>query len=225
MSQPDIRFKSDRIDAYLREHLAPDENVLWVCDKASTRLSNKLLHWFGLTMYLAVITIDLVLKFNSYEGLISFGYLSAPWLAAAGIFAVYGALSRYHFAYAITDDRIFVLNTFLFTVHRCIWPREIQLVAIQDAHKEKATIFLFYYSLFAWGFVHAIRDLIPHNKLSGIRNPNVPANLIRAHLLNKTTPARAELLSKPENCAGQTSKPPETEEEKAARQGLFRTWG
>ncbi len=95
---------------------------------------------------------------------------------------VYAVMNRDAFSYAITNRRIFVLNSVPFITHAVIEPHEIQHVSVSE-RKGKGTVYLFYYSLFASTFTHVQRQLLPTNKLSNIRDPHRAASLIREYLL------------------------------------------
>ena len=229
MSQPEIRFKSDRIDAYLREHLAPDEKVLWVAEKCRATADVKTLYVLLLIFALicwSMITLTPISQvfLATWRSLSLFSILSLmiviAWLWESMVF-IWCALRANRFAYAVTDCRLIILNDFFPYTIRSVPPEEIEYVVVQTIDGNEGNIFLrpFVYTL----RLHLFGSVMPR-KIMNASDIHIVAKHLNALLAQKQKNiAQQEKIAQQEQ--SETSKPPETEEEKAARQGLFRTWG
>ena len=229
VSQPEIRFKSDRIDAYLREHLAPDENVLWVAEKCRATADVKTLYVLLLIFALigwSIITLTPMSQIflATWRSLSLFSILSLmiaiAWLWH-GVVWIWCVLRANRFAYAVTDCRLIILNDFFPYTIRSVPPDEIEYVVVQTIDGNEGSIFL---RPFVYTFrLHLFGSVMPR-KIMNASDIHTAAKHLNALLAQKQkNVAQEEQIAQSEQ--SETSKPPETEEEKAARQGLFRTWG
>ncbi|MDF1679368.1 hypothetical protein [Ponticaulis sp.] len=229
MSQPEIRFKSDRIDAYLREHLAPDENVLWVAEKCRATADVKTLYVLLLIFVLigwSMITLTPMSQIflASWRSLSLFSILALmiaiAWLWH-GVVSIWCVVRANRFAYAVTDARLIILNDFFPHMVRSVPPDEIEYVVVQVIDGNQGSIFL---RPFVYTFrLHLSGSVMPR-KIMNASDIHIAAKHLNALLAQKQKNiAQREKIAQQEQ--SEASKPPETEEEKAARQGLFRTWG
>lgn len=229
MSQPEIRFKSDRIDAYLREHLAPDENVLWVAEKCRATADVKTLYVLLLIFALigwSIITLTPMSQIflATWRSLSLFSILSLmiaiAWLWH-GVVWIWCVLRANRFAYAVTDCRLIILNDFFPHTIRSVPPDEIEYVVVQTIDGNEGNIFLRPFDYTLW--LHLSGSVMPR-KIMNASDIYTAAKHLNALLAQKQkNVAQQEEIAQHEQ--SEASKPPETEEEKAARQGLFRTWG
>ena len=231
MSQPEIRFKSDRIDAYLREHLAPDENVLWVAEKCRATADMKTLYALHLIFVLvgwsmiALTPISQVFlaMWRSLSLFSVFALMIAiAWLSGS-IVSIWCVLRANRFAYAVTDRRLIILNDFFPYTIRSVPPDEIEYVVVQTIDGNEGSIFLRPFGIIFLDMRRLWRRLMPR-KVMNASDIHTAAKHLNTLLAQKQkNVAQHEQIARSEQ--GETSKPPETEEEKAARQGHFRTWG
>ncbi|HBH88901.1 MAG TPA: hypothetical protein DDZ43_14140 [Hyphomonadaceae bacterium] len=231
MSQPEIRFKSDRIDAYLREHLAPDENVLWVAEKCRATAEMKTLYALHLIFVLfgwSMIALTPISQtfLAMWQSLSLFSVIALMiaivWLLESTV-SIWCILRTNRFAYAVTDRRLIILNDFFPHTIRSVPPDEIEYVAVQTIDGNKGSIFLRPFGIIFHDMPRLLRRLMPR-KIMNASDIHTAVKHLNALLAQKQkNVAKQEQLAQSEQ--GETSKPPDTGEEKAARQGLFRTWG
>ena len=234
LSQPEIRFKSDRIDAYLREHLAPDEKVLWVAEKCRATAEMKTLYalhlifvLFGLAFFALTPLSEILVAL--WQSLSNFSFVSLfiaiSWFSVI-VMSLWCVFRANRFAYAVTDSRLIILNDFFPYTIRSVPPEEIEYVVVQTIDGNEGSIFLRPFGLIFFelgGMRRLWRHLMPR-KVMNASDIHTAAKHLNALLAQKQkNVAQQEQIAQSEQ--GETSKPPETEEGKAARQGLFRTWG
>lgn len=176
-----VRFKSDRVHQYLQRQLGDGETVLWVCENCSASPGHLMRYW----MYLIIGGL-----FAGYLGLSVYSAYHPPFtitdfLVGAITLAVMALLvgipalmllRRNHFAYALTSNRLIVMNVHLADAMGEITPDEITQMRLIGS-PENGTLILYDYPLS--NFLWQRRLWLPRNKLSDIENPADVAALIQ----------------------------------------------
>lgn len=182
-------FKHNGLNQRLESELHEGERVLWSAENIPVSGGNMaiLISYFGVSViWLLLVGWGLsglmVMPEPQWVGhltfsvlaIIIFGLVAGPWLI--------GLLRSRSFAYAVTDRRIFVMNSAILTTCDIIEPDMIEHVSV-TAVRGKGTIFLYYSSLFAFDLTHYRRVLHPHNRLMNVPDAENVADLIRKHHL------------------------------------------
>lgn len=201
------RFHNKRLQSTLSERLASDEKTLWTFEGAHVSGDLYFYYWFQVTtMALFLILVFWVGFGRLWIAMVltgsAFGIVAALFSIYAvllgAIMPVLSILRSGHFAYAITDKRLIIFNTFPPLMTRDVWPDELEFSSIQEA-KGRGTVFLrnvrlfSHYSLF--GHWHITWNVMMPRKIMNVSDANTAATHIRA-LINAREKLTQEAIAR-----------------------------
>ena len=134
-------FASRKLNRKLQKKLKPGETVLWTDEGCRAALDLQIFYFLyaaigAAVVYLAVIYMPSHLMFDIFRETNPFSFVYYIWatvitLAAFGMPA-FAFIQSFSFAYAITSERLLIMNTFPPSLCRTMPPEEIQFVKVSS---------------------------------------------------------------------------------------------
>ncbi len=134
-------FASRKLNRKLQKKLKPGETVLWTDEGCRAALDLQIFYFLyaaigAAVVYLAVFYMPSHLMFDIFRETNPFSFVYYIWatvitLAAFGMPA-FAFLQSFSFAYAITSERLLIMNTFPPSLCRTMPPEEIEFVKVSS---------------------------------------------------------------------------------------------